>query len=151
MPDLAHNFERNLGFIVNDVSRLLRREFERRVRGMGLTRAQWILLSYLARQPGASQSELAETLQQEKITVSRQATRLEKTGWIERTDHSLDRRAYRLRLTPKAEQIMARLLEIGDKLRVDAMAGLTPRRREALIDDLLYIKNNLLQMQPAGV
>src|SRR5476649_704170 len=116
MPERVHNFDRSLGFIVNDVSRLLRREFERRVRGLGLTRAQWILLSHLARQPGASQSELAESLQQEKITISRQATRLEKTGWIERTDHSLDRRAYRLRLTPKAEQMMTRLIEVGDKL-----------------------------------
>lgn len=151
MPERAYNFERSLGFVVNDVSRLLRREFERRVRGLGLTRAQWILISHLARQPGASQSELAESLQQEKITISRQAARLEKSGWIERTDHTADRRAYRLRLTPKAEGIMTRLIAVGNQLRADALVGLPPRRREALIDDLLSVKNTLIQMQADGL
>jgi DNA-binding MarR family transcriptional regulator len=140
------NFDRGLGFVLNDVSRLLRREFDRRVRGFGLTRAQWMLLSHVARQPGASQSELAETLQQEKITVSRQAARLEKNGWLERHDHAADGRAYRLQLTPKARAMVARLAVVGDQLRVDALSGLPPKRREALIDDLLQVKSNLLRM-----
>ena len=146
MPESAFQFDRNLGFILSDVSRLLRREFDRRVRGMGLTRAQWMLLSHLARNPGASQSDLAESLQQEKITVSRQASRLEGAGWIERSDHGVDRRAYRLRLTPKAEQTMVRLVALGGQLQADAQDGISSRRREALIDDLLAIKANLLKM-----
>jgi len=150
MAARAHNYDRSLGFIINDLSRLLRREFDRRVRGLGLTRAQWILLSHLARQPGASQSDLAESLQQEKITISRQAARLEKSGWIQRADHTDDRRAYCLQLTPKAEQMMTRLIVVADQLRVDAMAGLAPARREALIDDLLCVKANLLRMDSAS-
>jgi MarR family transcriptional regulator for hemolysin len=146
MAEAFAKFDRNLGFIVSDVSRLLRREFERRVRGLGLTRAQWMLLSHLARQPGASQSDLADSLQQEKITVSRQVARLERTGWIERADHGDDRRAYRLRLTPKAEQMIARLFAVGEQLQADVLTGLPARRREALINDLLAVKTNLVGM-----
>ncbi len=54
MPEPLPDFDRSLGFIVSDISRLLRAEFNRRVRGHGLTRPQWLLLYYVARQPGAS-------------------------------------------------------------------------------------------------
>jgi len=141
------NFDRSLGFIVNDVSRLLRDAFNRRVRGQGLTRAQWLLLYYVARQPGASQSELAEALQLEKITVSRHAARLEKAGWLVRADHAQDGRAYRLRLAPRAERVIAELADVSEQLREDAMAGLSAARRAALIDDLRHIKSNLLGLE----
>src|SRR3954471_5294627 len=86
----------SLGFIINDISRLSRKEFDRRVRELGLTRAQWLFLWHVAQQPGCTQSELAERLQMEKITIGRQAERLLRTGWIERRDHAEDGRAYHL-------------------------------------------------------
>ena len=144
MENPLPDFDRSLGFVVSDISRLLRDEFNRRVRGKGLTRAQWLLLYYVARQPGASQSDLAVTLQLEKITISRHASRLEKAGWLTRDDHTHDGRAYRLRLTPRAEQVIRELAGVSEKLREDAMRGLSTARRAALLDDLLHIKTNLL-------
>jgi len=148
MSALRPNLERNLGFLLADVSRLARKEFDRRVRDLGLTRAQWLFLYYLARQPGCSQSEMAELLQMEKITVSRQAERLEKAGWIQRDDHAADGRAYHLELTGRAERIIARLDERADRLRSDYLQGLTPGRRSALLADLSLIKANLLSLAP---
>ena len=84
------NFDRSLGFLLNDISRLMRQEFNRRVEGFGLTRAQWLFLFYVARRPGCTQSDLAEELQVQKITVSRQADRLERAGWIERRETLID-------------------------------------------------------------
>lgn len=138
--------ERSLGFLFADISRLARKEFDRRVRDLGLTRAQWLFLYYLARQPGCTQSELAEVLQMEKITISRQANRLEKAGWIARSDHSNDARAYRLVLTPRAERIISRLEERADRLRDDYLVGISSPRRTNLIADLTVIKANLLRL-----
>ena len=138
--------DRRLGFLIGDISRLARREFERRARGLKLTRAQWLFLYHLARQPGCTQSELAELLQQERITISRQADRLERAGWIERRDHASDRRAYHLYLKPKAERMARQLDRLARRLREDYLAGLPTGRRQALIDDLLHIKTNLLRM-----
>ena len=146
MSALRPNLERSLGFLLADISRLARREFDRRVRDLGLTRAQWLFLYYLARQPGCTQSEMAELLQMEKITVSRQAERLEKAGWIQRDDHAADGRAYHLLLTPRAERIIARLDERADRLRNDYLQGITPGRRSALLADLSLIKANLLNL-----
>lgn len=146
MSDSRSPYERNLGFLLADVSRLARKEFDRRVRDLGLTRAQWLFLYYLSRQPGCTQTELAEQLQMEKITVSRQAGRLEKAGWIRRGDHAADARAYHLKLTPQAHRIITRLNDSADRLRNDYLDGIPLPRRTALLDDLTRIKANLVRL-----
>lgn len=146
MVSVRPNFERNLGFVLSDITRLARKEFDRRVRHLRLTRAQWLFLYYVARQPGCTQADLAEAMQMEKITIGRQAARLLRTGWIVRRDHAEDGRAYRLRLTPKAERVIARLADAATQLREDYLRGLPAARRTALIDDLLHIKANLLRL-----
>ena len=146
MAAFRPQLERNLGVLLADISRLARKEFDRRVRDLGLTRAQWLFLFYLARQPGCSQSELAELLQMGKISVSRQAGRLEKAGWIRRNDHAADGRAYHLVLTPRAERVIARLDDRADRLRSDYLQGIPASRRAGLVADLALIKANLLQL-----
>src|SRR5258708_26832471 len=128
------NLERSLGFLMADISRLVRKEFDRRVRDLGLTGAQGLFLYYLARQPGCTQSELAELLQMEKITISRQADRLEQRGWIQRSDHADDARAYHLELTARAERIITRLDERAARLRKDYLHGIPAPRRSALLE-----------------
>src|SRR3954468_10690004 len=133
-------FENNFGFILSDISRLARREFDRRVGDLGLTRAQWLVLLHLARRPGCTQSDLAESMQMQKITVSRHAARLLRAGWIERRDHAEDGRAYHLYLSRKAEPLIEKLTGVADDLRSEFMRGLNATRRDALITDLLHIK-----------
>lgn len=146
MSALRVNFDHSLGFVLNDISRLARKEFERRVRRFGLTRAQWLFLFHAARQPGCTQSDLAEHMQQEKITVSRQADRLEKAGWIERREDAADRRAYCLYLRPKAERIVEQLAGVAEELRSDYLQVIPSARRAVLMDDLMLIKKRLQQM-----
>ncbi len=47
---------RTVGFLIADVARMMRSAFDRRVRRIGLTRAQWQVLAILHRRPGLSQS-----------------------------------------------------------------------------------------------
>lgn len=138
--------ERQLGSLLAEINRLARREFDRRVRPLGLTRAQWLFLYHLGRQPGATQSDLAELLQMEKISVSRQAARLNSAGWIHRRDHPADGRAYHLYLTPRSERIFKQLEALAARLRAEFLDGLSSARREKLLDDLALIKANLLRL-----
>src|SRR5688572_3998508 len=103
------SFENSLGFILSDISRLARKEFDRRVRDLRVTRAQWLVLLHLARRPGCTQSDLAEAMQMQKITVGRHVDRLVRAGWIARRDHTEDARAYHLYLSRKAEPVIAQL------------------------------------------
>ena len=63
--------EHYIGYTITDVARLLRTVFERRVRSLGLTRAQWVTIARLYRRPGLSQSEVADVLEIEKATAGR--------------------------------------------------------------------------------
>ena len=78
-----------LDFLLHDVARLLRMRFEQNARGSGLTRSQWQVLTYLARNEGISQSGLAELLDVEQITLCRIVDKLQAVGLIERHLHRL--------------------------------------------------------------
>lgn len=144
------SFEQSFGFILSDISRLARTEFDRRVRALGVTRAQWLVLFHLARRPGCTQSELAEAMQIQKITVSRHVDRLVRSGRIERRDHAEDARAYHLYLSSRAQPLMRKLETVADALRQEYMHGLNSTRRDALIADLLHIKSNLSRIDAAS-
>jgi DNA-binding MarR family transcriptional regulator len=146
MPPAHANSERRLGYILNDLSHLLRREFDRRVqqKKLGLTRAQWLILRQVSLQEGCLQRELAEGLRFAPATVGRHVERLAAAGWLDRRNDPRDARAYRLHLHPKAERTLARLKRLATQLRDEYFADIPLKRREALLDDLLVIKRNLL-------
>src|SRR5437588_13105689 len=91
-----------LGFLLHDVARLLRRRFEQNARGSGLTRSQWQVLAYLAKNEGINQSGLADLLEIEPITLCRIVDRLQALGLVERHPHPSDRPAWLLHITPAA-------------------------------------------------
>ena len=138
--------ERRLGFLLNELSHLLRREFDRRVqeKGVGLTRAQWLILRQVSLQEGCLQCELAEGLRFEPATVGRHVVRLVAAGWLDRHDDPCDGRAYRLQLRPKARRTLAQLKRLATQLRGEYFTGIPPERRALLIDDLLIVRRNLL-------
>ncbi len=72
------------GWLTADTARLFRTVFARRVRELGLTRAQWLALTRVNRRPGVSQSELADMMEIEKAPAGRIVDRLQQKGWIER-------------------------------------------------------------------
>lgn len=141
------DLSRNYGFLLNDVARLLRNAYDRRVRSLGLTRSQWWVLNQLFRNPGLNQSELAEILEIERPTLGRLLDRLEAKGWVRREHDARDRRAWRVHLTDAVEPAMRTLRKVAAELMRDALAGLSAAERERFVDTLLAIKANLARMQ----
>jgi len=146
---------RTLGFVLHDVARLLRKRFEQRARSarLGLTRSQWQVLAYLARQQGTNQVSLAQVLEIEPITLTRQLDKLEAMDLVERRPDPGDRRARVLYLTPAAQPLLDRIRKLGAEVREEAMAGLSGEEREKLMAMLLAIKANLgerLAEEPAA-
>lgn len=137
------DLSRNFGFILHDVSRLLRTTFDRRVRALGFTRSQWWVLTHLFRKNGITQSELAELLEVEKPTLGRLLDRLEAKGWVRREADAADRRVKRLYLTDEVEPIMKAMRIAAADVRRDALAGLSADEQERFVDTLLAVKANL--------
>ncbi len=144
------DLSRNFGFLLNDVARLLRTTYDRRVRSLGLTRSQWWVLTHLFRAQGVTQSELAELLEIEKPTLGRLLDRLQAKGWIRREHDANDRRAWRVYLSESAEPAMKTMRAVAAEVRRDAMAGLSADERERFVDLLIAVKLNL-QRQDAGL
>lgn len=138
--------ERQIGFLISDVARLMRTAFDRRVRGLGLTRSQWLVINRLHRRPGATQSELAEMLEVEKATAGRMVDRMEKKGWVVRRPDAGDRRVNRLHLTHDALLIQVQLAQIADRTVEDALALLSPHERAQFSDWMRLVKTQLQAM-----
>ena len=118
-----------IGYLLSDVARLIRTVFDRRVRDIGLTRAQWLVLSRLYRCAGASQTELAEMLEIDRASAGRMIDRMEKGGWVERRADIVDRRIKRLHLTAEARHVHARMWAIAEATVDDALVPLSARER----------------------
>ena len=74
----------SLGFLLADVFRLLRQNFQRRLEGSSLTLAQARALVYLSRHEGVRQVDLAEMLEVQPITLARLIDQLADAGLVER-------------------------------------------------------------------
>lgn len=140
---IREDLSRNFGYLVNDVARLMRTVYDRRVRKLGLTRSQWWVLNHIFRHPGVTQSELAAILEIERATLGRLLDRLEAKRWVRREHDARDRRAWRVHLTAAAEPAMRKLRQQAFGLRRDALAGVSAKQREQFVDTLLAIKSNL--------
>ena len=137
------DLSRNFGFILNDVARLMRTAFDRRVKALGLTRSQWWVLNHLFRNNGATQSELAEILEIEKATLGRLLDRMEAKKWVRREEHANDRRAKRVYLTDEVEPAMKAMRTAAADLRRDALANLDAADKERFVDTWSSIKKKL--------
>lgn len=140
---------RSLGFLLADVSRLVRRRFDGRARTLGLTRAQWRVLGQLRRREGINQTELAEILEIETITLGRHIDRLEARGWVERRRDPADRRVWRLYLKEKAQPVLDQMRKLSEATRQEALGGIPEAEREQLIELLLKIKSNMIALDQA--
>jgi DNA-binding MarR family transcriptional regulator len=138
------NTEQYIGVVISDVARLLRTEFDRRVRRLGITRAQWLVLTRLHRRPGASLSELAEMMEVEKATAGRMIDRLVANGWVERRTARDDRRVKRVYLTDDAERVHKRIWRVAEETVDAALADLSARERTQLMSLLQTVKTTLV-------
>jgi MarR family transcriptional regulator, transcriptional regulator for hemolysin len=141
MPPRSLN--REFAFSLNDVARMLRTYADHKASQFGITRAQWVVLARLDRFEGLKQSELAEMLDLQPITLTRLLDRLCDSALIERRADPNDRRAKRLYLTAEARPLLERLGDLGDELMGVALAGVEREAVEKMVTQLAIVKENL--------
>ena len=127
---------------IGETGHALRKAFSRRAASVGVTGAQWKVMLKLTLKPGLRQSELADILDIEPITLTRMIDRLQEAGLVERSADPADRRAWRLHVTAKAEPIVAQLKAIADELFAEAFAGIDPNDIEVTRHVLARIREN---------
>ena len=135
--------KREFAFTIMDVARLLKTYADQRARQFGISRAQWAVLIRIDRNEGLKQSELADMLDLQPITLTRLLDRLADNELIERRADPNDRRANRLYLKPAAKPLLERLSDLGADMMETVLDGLSQSAIERTLKELGLVKDNL--------
>lgn len=141
MPNFT--IKREIAFTLKDVARMMGTYADQQGRVLGISRAQWTVLVRLERNEGLNQSELAEMLDLQPISLTRLLDRLAENGLIERRADPNDRRANRLYLKPAARPLLEKIGKLGETVMETVLDGLDLGAREQLLRDLRVMKDNL--------
>src|SRR6476646_9454230 len=119
--------KREFAFTIMDVARLLKTYADQRARQFGISRAQWAVLVRIDRNEGLKQTELADLLDLQPITLTR----------------LLDRLANRLYLKPAAKPLLDRLANLGAEMMEVVLDGVSMTSIERTLKELGTVKDNL--------
>jgi MarR family transcriptional regulator for hemolysin len=133
----------NFLFTLGELHRLMRLYADKQAARYGITRAQWAVLVKLERAEGLKQTELAEQMEMQPITLTRLVDRLCEHGWIERRSDDSDRRVNRLFLRKTARPLLGRLSGLHSELTATALEGINPADAHRLLTQLEAIKENV--------
>ena len=133
----------NFLFTLGELQRLVRAYADRQAARYGITRAQWAVLAKVERFEGMKQTELAEQMEMQPITLTRLIDRLCDNGWIERRSDNSDRRVNRLYLRKAAKPLLAKLAGLKSELTATAIEGISPSDANRLLSQLETIKENV--------
>ena len=136
----------HVGYLIGDVSRMLRTVYDRRVEPLGLTRAQWLVLARISRIEGCTQTELAAQLEIKKPTLGKLIERLEEKLWVTRRTDANDARSKRVFLTKRAGPVLEEMFSLADEVLDAAISGLNRKEADQLNTALLQVKSNLSEL-----
>ena len=140
-----------LGFLIHDVSRLRRTVVDKVMKPIGITRSQWWVLTNLSRESSHEmvQTELARILDIGKVALGGLLDRLEASGYIERKADPADRRAKRIVMTARGEEILAGMQTRASWLNAEMLEGMTAEEIRYAEDILSRMKRQLISMDSA--
>src|SRR3981081_3912819 len=133
----------NLLFTLGELARLVRAYADKQAARYGITRAQWAVLAKVERVEGMKQSELADRMHMQPITLTRLIDRLCENGWIERRGDETDRRVNRLYLRKAARPLLGKLSGVRSELTATAIQGIGPAEAHRMLAQLEAIKENV--------
>ena len=116
--------QHRFGMQLAQMSRGWRAELDRRLAGMGLSQARWLVLLHLARFDEApTQRELAQSVGVEGPTLARLLDSLESQGLVQRQAVLEDRRAKKIVLCAPALPLIEQIETIATQLRHELFEG----------------------------
>ena len=138
----GYDIDRNLGFVISDLHRLITTAMDKNLKSLGLTRSQLRVVLHLSRQDGLTQVSIADDLGMGKVAVGGLLDRLEAKGLVKRRPHPTDRRATCIFLTSKADALYKPIIKSGAYVTNRMLENITAEDRERLVDLLLTVKQN---------
>ncbi|HRJ00259.1 MAG TPA: MarR family transcriptional regulator [Hyphomonas sp.] len=133
----------DFSFLLGEVTRLLRRAFDREMEAIGLTRSQWHVLVYVIKLEGPTQTKLAEALDIARPSVGALIDHLASSGYVSRERDSRDRRVWRIVPTRLAIQQADEFARSAERVASQAFDSVLSQDLAAAATLLSTIKDNL--------
>jgi len=133
----------NFFFTLAELQRLTRVYADKEAARYGITRAQWAVLAKVERNEGMKQTELAEQMEMQPITLTRLIDKLCANDWIERRGDETDRRVNRLYLRKAARPLLGKLAGLRSELTATALEGINPADAHRMLAQLETIRENV--------
>jgi DNA-binding MarR family transcriptional regulator len=135
-----------LGALVSVIHRTHHIFIDEQMKRFGLSSGQLFTLIHLAHEQGITQDTLVRRFRVDKGTVARAVRRLEDAGYISRTVDHENRRAVRIFLTEKGEDIVPEIIRIDREWEEAVFAGLADEERRQAEAILRTIAHNSLRL-----
>src|SRR3982074_1204525 len=152
IPMSRGSVDMNFLFTLGELQRRVPAYADKQAARYGITRAQWAVLAKVERAEGLKQTELAEQMEMQPITLTRLIDRLCDNGWVERRrddTYPLDNPLF---LRKGARPLLGKLSGLPSELTATALGGINPSDAHRLLDQLEAIKENVRNaiQNPAG-
>lgn len=134
----------HIGKYIGELHRASGIYFSKKFNKFGIGSGQYIFLLNLYRNSGITQEELTDIVKLDKATTARAIKKLEEEGYVSRVKKENDKRAYRLELTEKAENIKEEVYSIMNQWESKVRSCLTQEETEELINLLSKLRNSSL-------
>lgn len=131
------------GFLLRRAHQISAAVFEDECRGLGLTPAQFGVLTVLRTHPGLGQSSLARALGFDKVTVLRVLRGLESRGLVERSPARDNKRNMSVTLTADGEATLARAQKPAERAYRRLLGPLDRNQQDKLIELLQLLTGEL--------
>jgi len=131
------------GFLLRRAHQISAAVFEDECRDLGLTPAQFGVLTVLKTHPGLGQSSLARALGFDKVTVLRVLRGLETRGFVERSPAPDNKRNMCVSLTREGQDILAKAQRPAERAYKRLLGPLDEDQREQLIHLLQLLTGEL--------
>lgn len=146
MENDTRSWELRLGYLIHDVSRLRRVNFDRELAPLGITRSQWWVLAFISRNDGLPQTKLANDLDVGKVALGSLIDRLQSGGFVERVADENDRRVKRVFLTAKARKLIDDIAPVTANFNQQILEGISREDLEIASRTLFAMKQNLVAL-----
>ena len=140
---MDEDYDKNFGFLIHDVARLLRVAYDRRMKPLGLTRSQWWVINHLFFHPGINQTNLAKLLDVGRATLGRLLDRLEAKKWIYRRPDDKDSRIKRVYLSDTVRPTLQTMRHEAKRTVDGALSSLSEKEQSQLFSMLQRMKTEL--------
>jgi MarR family transcriptional regulator for hemolysin len=117
-------------FLTTRLSRELKKVFDRKLERLGLTSAMWCVLMVIVENKEINQKEISEYLSIETPTVTKILDNLAKRDYIQRLPDESDRRAFKVVLTQKGNEVKEELTTLGECFMATVKRDLTEEEKE---------------------